>query len=127
MYLGAKLRKFTLHNGVQAWGFSPSKYVNNAIENMENYLRYKMNGLKLRIFENGGEVPETMISGETADISPFAEFGWYNWVKFRDETISFPGDREVLRRYLGPAIGVGPALTARILKRNGRVVHRSTY
>ena len=34
MYLGAKLRKFTLHNGVQAWGFSPSKYVNDAIKNL---------------------------------------------------------------------------------------------
>ena len=68
-----------------------------------------------------------MVSGETTDISSFAKFGWYNWIKFWDETISFHGDREVLRRYLGPAIGVGPALTARILKRNGRIVHRSTY
>ena len=47
LYLGAKLRKFTLHNGVKAWGFSPSKYVNDAIKNMENYLRDEMNGLKL--------------------------------------------------------------------------------
>ena len=47
MYLGAKLRKFTLANGVQAWGFSPSKYVNDAIRNMEKYLQDEMNGLKL--------------------------------------------------------------------------------
>ena len=47
MYLGAKLRKFTLHNGVQAWGFSPSKYVNDAIRNMENYLEKEMNGRRL--------------------------------------------------------------------------------
>ena len=30
-------------------------------------------------------------------------------------------------RYLGPSIDVGPALTAKILKQNGEVVHRSTY
>ena len=61
------------------------------------------------IFEGGGEVPETLVSGETADISPFAEFAWYDWLKFRDDAVAFPEDREVLGRYLGPAIGVGPA------------------
>ena len=33
----------------------------------------------------------------------------------------------MLGRYLGPAIDVGPALTAKILKANGEVVYRSTY
>ena len=33
----------------------------------------------------------------------------------------------VLGRYLGPSIDVGPAMSAKILKANGAVVHRSTY
>ena len=33
----------------------------------------------------------------------------------------------VLGRYLGPATDMGPAMTARILKQNGRLVHRLTY
>ena len=47
MYLGAKLRKFTLENGVQTWGLSPSKYVHDAISNMENYPHQELDGRKL--------------------------------------------------------------------------------
>ena len=45
---------------------------------------------------------------------------------FRDTAIPFPGDKYVLGRYLGPSIDIGPAMTAKILKENGQVVHRST-
>jgi len=31
MYLGAKIKKMVLPNGVEAWAMSPSKYVQNAI------------------------------------------------------------------------------------------------
>eukprot|EP00804_Cyclotella_cryptica_P009101 CCRYP_003177-RA/>CCRYP_003177-RA protein AED:0.23 eAED:0.23 QI:0/0/0/1/1/1/2/0/629 len=79
------------------------------------------------IFMLSGEVPETIMSGETSDISQFCEFEWYERVKFRDDAIQFPDDSLVLERYLGPSIDVGPALTAKILKQNGEVVHRSTY
>ena len=48
-------------------------------------------------------------------------------MEFRDTTIAVPNSKEVLRRYLGPSIDVGPAMTAKILKANGQVVHRSTY
>ena len=81
----------------------------------------------LDIFELRGQVPETVMSGETSDISPFVEFEWYQWVMFRDTGVSYPHDREVLGRYLGPSVDVGPAMTAQILKSNGWVVHRSTY
>jgi hypothetical protein len=72
-------------------------------------------------FGLNGETPETMLSGETADISEFAEFGWYDWIKFRD-----PEDKLVLGRYLGPSTDIGPAMTAKILKANGQYVHRTT-
>ena len=56
-----------------------------------------------------------------------SKYGWYQWVMFRDGNISYPGDKEVLGRYLGPSIDVGPAMTAKMLKENGQVVHRSTH
>jgi transposase len=78
------------------------------------------------IFGLKGEVPETVVSGETADISEFAEFKWYQWIKFRDTVIPFPEDKLVLGRYLGPSTDIGPAMTAKILKSNGQYVHRTT-
>ncbi len=44
------------------------------------------------IFKLDGEVPKTMMSGKTADISRFCKLGWYEWVKFRSTTVSFPED-----------------------------------
>ncbi len=46
---------------------------------------------------------------------------------FRDQPVTFPDDNPVLGRYLGPAIDVGPTLTAKILKTYGEVVYWSTY
>ena len=48
-------------------------------------------------------------------------------MKFRDTNETFPNDKVVLSRYLGPSIDVGLALTAKILKMNDTVVYRSTY
>ena len=46
---------------------------------------------------------------------------------FRDNTPTFPDDKLILGRYLGPVTDiVGLALTAKILKSNGQVVYRST-
>ncbi|HSN67417.1 MAG TPA: reverse transcriptase domain-containing protein, partial [Fusibacter sp.] len=38
MYLGAKVRKCTLPNGVEAWGLSPAKYIRAAVDNVKRYL-----------------------------------------------------------------------------------------
>ena len=65
------------------------------------------------VFGLDGQVPETMVSGETSDITTFAEFAWYEWVKFRDTAVSFPEDQVILGRDLGPAIDIGPAYTRR--------------
>jgi hypothetical protein len=48
IYLGTKLRKVKLTNGVIAWSMSPSKYVQDAIHNVETYLT-KNRGQKLPI------------------------------------------------------------------------------
>ena len=68
-----------------------------------------------------------MVCGETPDISEFASYQWYEWIKFRDQQVAFPHDNFVLGIYLGPSFDIGPAMTAKILKKNGEYVHRSTY
>ena len=78
------------------------------------------------IFMTNGQVPETVMTGSTSDISHICEFAWYDWVMFRDNIPTFPDDKLILGRYLGPATDVGSALTAKILKSNGQVVFRST-
>ena len=47
MYLGAKLRKTVLPNGVEAWSFSPRKYVQEAVRNFKLYLDKNMDERKL--------------------------------------------------------------------------------
>jgi hypothetical protein len=37
-YLGAKLKNTVLTNGVVAWGMSSSKYVQSAVQNVQEYL-----------------------------------------------------------------------------------------
>ena len=78
------------------------------------------------IYELDGEVPETIVSGQTSDISPFIEYEWYEWCMFYDSSVSFPKDKEVLGRWLGPSTDVGSAMTYKLLKSNGEVVYRST-
>ncbi len=78
------------------------------------------------IYMTNGEVPETIMTGSTADISHICEFAWYDRVMFRDNIPTFPDHKLILGRYLGPTTDIGSALTAKILKSNGRVVYRST-
>ena len=44
IYLGAKLKKTRLPNGVMAWGLSPSKYVVQAVKNCQLHLTEKLAG-----------------------------------------------------------------------------------
>jgi len=45
-----------------------------------------------------GEVPQTLVDGTTFDISNLAEFGWYDWIKYRDTIVSWPLDDYALGR-----------------------------
>ena len=71
------------------------------------------------LYKFEGEIPETVMSGETSDISQFCKLEWFKWVMFHDETTPFPDDVLKLGCYLGPSIDVGPAMTAKILTENG--------
>ncbi len=76
------------------------------------------------IFKLQGETPQTIMSGKTADISAYCELSFYEWIMFREEskTVAFPDKNPTLGRYLGVAIDVGPAMTAKTLKANGQVI-----
>jgi hypothetical protein len=78
------------------------------------------------IYMNNGKVPETIMTGSTANISHICEFGWYDMVMFRDNVPTFTDIKLTLGQYLGPATNVGSALTAKIFKANGQTVCRST-
>ena len=66
--------------------------------------------------------------GYTADIIIISDHAWYDWIKCSDLVgKQFPEENMYLGRHLGPAIYLEPAPTAKILKSNGELVHRSTY
>ena len=79
------------------------------------------------VFAHKGKVPRTVMNGETANITLLCEFGWYDWVYFRDYAVTYPDDKWVLGRWLEPSTDIGLALCAKILKENGRCVYRSSY
>ncbi|KAL7483918.1 hypothetical protein ACHAW6_009561 [Cyclotella cf. meneghiniana] len=88
---------------------------------------------KIRELKKGAETdsvrwlhPEMVISGETADIHPFCEFGSWDWVKLQEDGIAFPDDQMVLGNYLGPSIDVGPAMTQSVMKANGKYEDQTT-
>jgi hypothetical protein len=78
------------------------------------------------LYMTKGEVPETIMTGSTANISHMCGFGWYDWLMFRDNVPTLPDVKLTLGQYLGPTTNVGSALTAKILKSNGQTVCRST-
>jgi hypothetical protein len=53
------------------------------------------------IYQLKGQVPETLMTGETSDISHICEFEWYEWVMYHEEK-GYPEDKAKLGRYLGP-------------------------
>jgi hypothetical protein len=86
---------------------------------------YVRSHTSLDIYGLEGQVPESKIKGEKVDISTIAEYAWYEWVKFRDTAAKFPVSKIQLRRDLGAAIDIGPAMTRKIMKKNGMVMYRS--
>eukprot|EP00956_Cyclotella_meneghiniana_P033966 scaffold100692_cov59-Cyclotella_meneghiniana.AAC.1 len=105
---------------------APLKVWDWALE-MESYIR---SHTAHNIYKLDGRVPESIISGQTADISPYCEFGFWQWVMFREpgdsKYGSFPEDTRQLGKYLGPALDTGGEMCAKIMKGNLQVVERTT-
>jgi hypothetical protein len=78
------------------------------------------------IVQLDGRVPETVVLGKTAVISPYCELGFWDRVEFREQGVAFPDDALVLGKYLGPSIDVGLAMTSRVMKADGKMEDRST-
>ena len=69
------------------------------------------------------QVPEAYLTGQTPDISPLVEYGWYDWVKFHHHV----DKHEVLGRWLGPAPDeVGNAMTSKVIQKNGHIYLTAT-
>ena len=73
-----------------------------------------------------GQVPQTIMSGETADISPYCEFEWFQCVMYYEPNATYPDDKYLMGRWLGPAVDVGSAMTYKVQKSNGQYVCRSS-
>ena len=65
IYLGGKMSKVTLLNGVEAWSFSSSQYIHAAVNNVEAYLEEK--GIKLP--KHGVNAPFTSNSRPEIDVT----------------------------------------------------------
>ena len=88
---------------------SPKKLWDHALK-LESYI---CSNTAIMHPELNGKVPETIMSGQMADISPFAALRWYNWIKYYNSVSSHPEHKEILGRWLGPAVDIGPAMTSK--------------
>ena len=84
---------------------SPKRLWDDCLK-LESYIRSKT---AHGIYKFDGEVPETIMSSETSNISQFFEF----------EFLPYPNDHFWMGRYLGPSIDIGFALMAKIIKEYG--------
>ena len=66
------------------------------------------------------------MTGEMADISFLAEFGWFQWVWFVTPQGGDSLETRRLGRYCGPSFEIGDALCARILTDKAQYVHRTS-
>ena len=67
------------------------------------------------------------MTSNTADISNICEFGWYDWIMFRDNSHTFPDLKMTLGCYLGLATIIDSALTAKLLQANDTFACRPTF
>jgi hypothetical protein len=78
-------------------------------------------------YELQGQVPQSVVTGQLVDISRLAEFAFYDWIYWYDNTASYPDEKKTLGRYLGPSRDYGSAMCAKILKKNGQIRICSTF
>ena len=77
------------------------------------------------LFQLEGQNPYMEALGGMGYISNLCQFGWYEWVYFRQNTASFPYQKDELGRYLVPTKNQGNVMFQWILQQNGQIVPRS--
>ena len=78
------------------------------------------------LFQLQGQNPHMATLGEMGDILNLCQFGWYEWVYFRQHTARFPYQKKVLGRCLGPTKDEGNEMAQWVLQQNGQIVPRRT-
>ena len=82
------------------------------------------NAVPRPLFQNNGLSPYSATFGTQGDISNICNFGYYEWVYYRDKTSSFPEDKVKLGRVLGPIPNEGNEMAQDVLTSNGTVIPR---
>jgi hypothetical protein len=83
------------------------------------------NAVPRPLFQNNGSTPYEATFGEQGDISNICNFGWYQWVYYRNSG-TFPEAKERLGRVLGPAKNEGSEMSQWVLTSKGTIVPRRT-
>jgi hypothetical protein len=79
------------------------------------------------MYKLNGQVPETIILGQTSDISFICSFAWYNWFYYNEQNAPFPTSKMTLGRYLGPTDPeAGSVISAKILTYEGNMIRCNT-
>ena len=73
--------------------------------------------------KQGGHIPITQVTGETADISEYLDFGFYDEVWFKDNAGLSPSEPG---RWLGVSHRVGRLMFYNILTQRATGISRST-
>jgi hypothetical protein len=77
------------------------------------------------LFQNNGLTPHEATFGSQGDISKICNFGWYEWIYYRDHG-AFPNAKEKLGRALGPLRNEGNEMAQAILTSKGTIIPRRT-
>ena len=107
----------------QAKKRSPFKLWDHWLE-LEAYIQLNM---ALNSYELQGQVLATILSRQTADISPFVQHGWYDWIKYYYNHVRHPEPEEVYSNWLCPSVSIGSVMTSKILKQNAQILHLSPF
>jgi hypothetical protein len=103
---------------------SPRRLWYHAIELASNVQSH----LALDMYKLNGRLPETIMLGQTSDISFICSFTWYDWVYYNEENAAFPATKMTLGRYLGTTDPeAGFVLSAKILTFEGNVIRRNLF
>ena len=83
------------------------------------------NAVPRPLFQNNGLSPTAATFGIQGDISNICNFGWFEWVYYRDHG-SFPENKQKLGRVLGPIQNEGNEMAQGVLTSKGTVIPRRT-
>ena len=82
------------------------------------------NAIPRPLFQNNGLSPHAATFGAQGDISNICNFGWYEWVYYRDSDSSFPENKLKLGRVLGPIPNEGNEMAQAVLTSKGTIIPR---